>query len=382
LSKFSIKIFLILVIFVYSIVQNGFSIELQVVKVYGLVKGGYGSKDFKELKNGDLIRDGFFIKSYRDSYAVLKGDYYYKIYPYTRIEIKDDLKPLSGKISKSRNNYFLDLHFYFSSAPAQGKTFRLLVSSRIKNPTIKARIYNKSGYKKILNLYNLGGGVYRVLTGFDVQAPPIKYYLQIVLNNDGGDFTEIVYPFYLKKTKFKKGIVYLPLEKDVLLKPSRKKDIEVENLNKVLSKSNSEYLWEGIFIYPLLDIDNPEIISEFGKKRFYYLEGRLKFVRYHMGVDFKGKIGDKVIAPNCGIVVFSAERITTGKTIVIDHGQEVFSLFFHLNKLFVSEGKEVKTKEKIGEVGATGIAAGSHLHWGVLVNGVYVDPIDWIERPF
>jgi len=373
-TKFSRGCLLLLILIHCSIAQIGFSGELRVIRVIGSVK-----ESLKRLEIGDLIKDDVFIKSYRDSYAILKGDCYYKIYPYTRVKIDGGLKLLSGKLSKSDKNDFLDLHFYFSPSPAQGKTLRVIIASNAKDPSIKASIYNRKGYTRSLTIYDLSNRGYRILTGFNAEDPPVKYNLNIVLNNQIGDFTEIIYPFYLKRTRFERGKVWLAKEKANLLKPSEKKNQEVEKLKNVLSISNEQALWRGVFIYPL---DNPFIISEFGKKRFYYLNGRFKYVRYHRGIDFRGTPGTRVRTPNNGMVAFSGKRITTGYTVVMDHGQGVYSLFFHLSRITVPQGKYVSIGEKIGEVGSTGITAGSHLHWSMLVNGIYIDPIDWTKVSF
>ncbi len=67
-------------------------------------------------------------------------------------------------------------------------------------------------------------------------------------------------------------------------------------------------------------------------------------------------------------------------TIVIDHGQGVFSLYSHLHRIDVSKGELVNKGQIIGGIGTTGQSTGPHLHWGMRVNGVYVDPSEWTER--
>jgi murein DD-endopeptidase MepM/ murein hydrolase activator NlpD len=143
--------------------------------------------------------------------------------------------------------------------------------------------------------------------------------------------------------------------------------------------SSEQNLWDAAFSHPL---KNAQIISSFGKKRTYYLDGKPVRVRYHRGVDYRAPRGTPVFSPGNGIVVLSAERVTTGNTLVIDHGHRVFSLFFHLDAVLVNEGDHVYTGDRVAAAGSTGIAAGSHLHWGLWIDGTYVDPIDWIKRHF
>ena len=69
-----------------------------------------------------------------------------------------------------------------------------------------------------------------------------------------------------------------------------------------------------------------------------------------------------------------------GGTIGIDHGQGVVSTYLHMSKLALSEGTVVKKGDVVGYVGATGFATGPHLHWGLYVNGVPVNPSQWIPN--
>jgi len=209
--------------------------------------------------------------------------------------------------------------------------------------------------------------------------PPARYALVIRCEDEKMRSAVIVYPFYLKSTPQVTGKVFLKKQMRELIKPSAKKTEEQRVLYRILTTKRSSALWEQRFIYP---VENPRIISPFGKRRLYYIENKFSFVRFHRGVDFKGSCGDPVIAPNNGVIVFADKRITTGYTVVIDHGHGVFSLFFHLSSFEAFAGNFVEKGEKIGEIGDTGIVEGPHLHWGIWVNGVYVDPLDWIEKAF
>jgi murein DD-endopeptidase MepM/ murein hydrolase activator NlpD len=73
-------------------------------------------------------------------------------------------------------------------------------------------------------------------------------------------------------------------------------------------------------------------------------------------------------------VVLAAPQILTGNTLVLDHGQGVLSVFFHLSRIDVKEGEGVESRSPVGLSGDSGIAAAPHLHWAVYVHGVAVDP--------
>ncbi|WP_321314929.1 M23 family metallopeptidase [Halarcobacter sp.] len=124
------------------------------------------------------------------------------------------------------------------------------------------------------------------------------------------------------------------------------------------------------FIYPI----NSKITSEFGTKRVY--NGTLK--SYHSGTDFKAKIGTKIKAVNDGIVVLSKNRFYAGNSIVIDHGQGIYSCYYHLSKLNLKIGQKVKKGEVVGLSGDTGRVTGPHLHFAFRVHGIQVDPLQLI----
>ena len=98
------------------------------------------------------------------------------------------------------------------------------------------------------------------------------------------------------------------------------------------------------------------------------------FGEYHRGLDYQVPAGTPVLAPAPGNVVFAGTLTLTGETLVLDHGQGVVSAFFHLGRIDVHEGDRVEARAAIALSGDTGIAPSPHLHWGVYVHGVAVDP--------
>jgi len=230
-----------------------------------------------------------------------------------------------------------------------------------------------------LVMYEIGKGTFRALAGFDCQAPAVRYQLRISASREGDAYTMVIFPFFLRKTPFSSGTVAISEGKAPLFENSARKQQEVRHLSAVLARPSSLAMWEGAFGSPL---EHPEVISAYGRKRTYYMDGRQIRIGHHRGVDYRADYGTPVYAPNHGTVVLARDRVTTGNTLVIDHGQGVFSLFFHLQGFSVAEGEAVHRGDEIAETGSSGIAAGPHLHWGMFVNGFYVDPEQWIKRRF
>lgn len=113
-----------------------------------------------------------------------------------------------------------------------------------------------------------------------------------------------------------------------------------------------------------------KFINSFGRKRFFNNEERAP----HSGLDIPAPIGQKVVAPADGIVVQTGDYFFNGKTVLIDHGQGLISMFCHLSKIEVSKGQHITQGELLGLVGNTGRVTGPHLHWGMSLNDARVDP--------
>jgi murein DD-endopeptidase MepM/ murein hydrolase activator NlpD len=116
--------------------------------------------------------------------------------------------------------------------------------------------------------------------------------------------------------------------------------------------------------------------SRFGVQR--YLNGRLTG-NFHAGLDQRSPANTPVRAMDGGIVKIVREWNLHGRTVGIDHGQGLESIYLHMSKLAVVEGATVKKGDVIGYVGSTGRSTGPHLHWSLYANGVPVNPLDWVQ---
>ncbi len=100
---------------------------------------------------------------------------------------------------------------------------------------------------------------------------------------------------------------------------------------------------------------------------------------WHHGVDIAAPEGRIVRTANSGIVRLAEPLPLSGNTVIVDHGMGLLTFYMHMSAIEVVEGQHVRKGEVIGRVGSTGLATGPHLHWGVRVNGIYVDPLPWTK---
>lgn len=111
----------------------------------------------------------------------------------------------------------------------------------------------------------------------------------------------------------------------------------------------------------------------------YRIHPVLNIKKLHTGIDIAANTGEKVVAASAGTVIYSGTLGGYGKTIMIDHGGGIVTLYGHNSSLVVSEGKDVKRGDTIAKIGSTGVSTGPHCHFEVRKNGAYQDPIPWLK---
>ena len=145
-----------------------------------------------------------------------------------------------------------------------------------------------------------------------------------------------------------------------------------------LTQTSPVRSWGTMMSFP---VDEPYFVSGFGNRRTY---NNGVFHNYHSGVDFGVMTADNINIYSAadGTVIFADLLPIHGNFTVIDHGWGVYTSYSHQSQLLVSAGQQVKRGDLIGLIGSTGRSVGPHLHWEVIVNSTYVNPVTWLSTQF
>ena len=142
---------------------------------------------------------------------------------------------------------------------------------------------------------------------------------------------------------------------------------EARLLEQIWESSTLKRFWVDPFLRPVAS----KLTSGFGRRRIVNGQPRSP----HSGVDLRAGSGTPIKAANAGKVVLAMDLFFAGKTIIVDHGLGLYTLYAHCSRMLAEEGDLVDRGEIIGEVGATGRVTGPHLHWACRINGARVNPL-------
>ncbi|KAF5046083.1 Peptidase family M23 [anaerobic digester metagenome] len=161
---------------------------------------------------------------------------------------------------------------------------------------------------------------------------------------------------------------------DIFLKVNS--ELRAKNVGYLLQLGRDtvpQKLWDG----PFIRLPNSAPMAGFADNRTYMHGGQAVDNQTHLGVDLASLAASPVPAGNTGRVVLAEFMGIYGNVVVLDHGFGVQSLYSHLSEIHVHKGETVQRGQIIGKTGATGMAGGDHLHFGMLVSGLEVQPIEW-----
>jgi murein DD-endopeptidase MepM/ murein hydrolase activator NlpD len=207
---------------------------------------------------------------------------------------------------------------------------------------------------------------FTAVLGIDLYTEPGTYNLDITARDK-------VLSRPVKVARKEYPVQKLTLPRDMVeLSPENEARAEREQ-KKVAAiwPNETDRVWSGSFLNPR----EGEISTKFGLRRV--INGISK--NPHSGVDVAADEGKEVYAPNNAVVTMVDDHFYSGNSVILDHGQGIYTMFFHLSKVMVKEGQQVKKGDVIALVGSTGRSTGAHLHWGVRMQGARVDPLSLIK---
>lgn len=255
--------------------------------------------------------------------------------------------------------------------------------------TFKAQPYKKEGYYAALIAWPF------VDDSFDAK---------IVATDLAGNKREVHIPFYHKNPRYKTSTIKATdkfidgkindlASSDPEYATISDKLKKLKAINETMRLNNEKLIhslssavsndmldsWKIKKFYPL---KNGQRVASFGDHRYYYYGKKDNVVSesYHVGYDLASNAMADVKASNAGKVVYADENGIYGNMPMIDHGLGLYTLYGHCSQLFVNEDDEVSAGQVIAKTGMTGLALGDHLHFGMLVQGIEVRPVEWFDQ--
>ena len=223
--------------------------------------------------------------------------------------------------------------------------------------------------KKVALAFSNRDNLWTGFFGADLTTPPGRYKLKI-RSTEGGSLEYLTVTVLSKDHGTRRITVpreMVELDTETLSRVRK----ETKAVKEVLARSTVNPLWWGSWERPVPGI----VVSPFGCRNIVNDMERSP----HSGVDLKAPAGTPIMVTNRGVVVLTANHFFSGKSIIIDHGGGIHSMYFHLNRISVKVGDVVEKGNLIGLTGSSGRVTGPHLHFGIRLDGRRVNPLKLIE---
>ncbi|MBU4389180.1 MAG: M23 family metallopeptidase [Proteobacteria bacterium] len=228
------------------------------------------------------------------------------------------------------------------------------------------------------------------------QEPGTKIFVKAI--DSAGNSSTAGFNYYIKTKIFKKDVinisdkflnwkmpefdVYIPQHSelttiDKFLKVNQ--DIRKDSYNKIIEstkKSEEVLYWDGVF----LRLPKSANKAGFADNRVYQYKNKIIDRQTHLGIDLASISHSPIPAANKGKVSFVGSIGIYGKTVIINHGFGLHSMYAHLSSYDVEEKQMVSKGEIIGRTGITGLAGGDHLHYSILIHNTFVNPVEWWDK--
>lgn len=241
-----------------------------------------------------------------------------------------------------------------------GEAFVVRVSGTFTGDAPEVKV---AGLREPVPLVFCGQGCLEGIAGVAMKTAPGRLGITARYQDE-----EVAAGLLVGRTSFPVERLTVDRKKVVLSRrDERRANAEELRMKEIYKERSNIAHWGGIgFIMPVED----RVTLKFGTRRIF----NNKKVSIHRGMDIRGMVGTPVHAMSRGRVVLAGDLFFGGGTVIIDHGQGVFSTYMHLSGILAVEGEYVEQSQAVGLVGATGRVTGPHLHLAVKVRGVDVSP--------
>jgi hypothetical protein len=229
-----------------------------------------------------------------------------------------------------------------------------------------ASIEGSLGVRSLLFFPYAGGQA--AVVGIDLETKPGPHTWRLAVLEPGREPRQLSGKLTVSRRDFPVQRLTLPSTMvDLDPETERRAVSEGERLRTLYRTITPERLWHGRWARPVASQDPG---SGFGSRRVINGQPRAP----HTGLDFAAPRGTPVVAANAGRVALLGDYFFPGRLVALDHGLGVYTLYFHLDTVAVTDGERVDRGQVIGTVGSTGRATGPHLHFGAQVGVARVDP--------
>lgn len=240
--------------------------------------------------------------------------------------------------------------------------------------------------------------IYAVLFTWELTGPAFKADIEVT--DRAGNQTVIPLPITTRETKYPVTVInvgdsfledkkkeLVPDRKDLPKDAMKQYDLLVKNLysrttvslTELGSRVKSNFLTNLSVNTAFNPLKRYKISSEYGLFRIFKFKGEVVRQNYHMGLDLFDLPKSEIFSHNPGRVVYAGYNGAAGNVMMIDHGLGLYSIYMHCTEFFFKEGDIVKAGDRIALSGTTGYSTGDHLHFGMMLQGVYVNPHEWMN---
>lgn len=214
-------------------------------------------------------------------------------------------------------------------------------------------------------------GIHSAVIGLSLGTRPGRHFLHAV--NTGGKALQIAFDVESKAYE----------EQRITIKDKRKVNPEKRDMDRIIREKTAIQKalrhWsdaDEVDLAFAMPVDGPTS-SPFGLRRFFNEQPR----KPHSGLDIAAAEGTPIRAPAPGTVIDTGDYFFNGKTVFIDHGRGLVTMYCHMSAIDTEPGTRVTTGDILGRIGMTGRVTGPHLHWGVSLNDARVDPLLFLPAP-